>query len=144
MMRFRKGDVVFQEGDESDKMFIMMVGEISLYVPLNAVEERQGRRSGTYWNRGEGRQESESQLGQGKLIQRARYGSFFGDLHFLLHNEREFNALATEDAAVFYITRSRLQELRKQHPRLALGFIECISKSLSLSVSDSQIYGRAK
>jgi len=103
LMRFRAGDTVFQVGQSPDMIYIVLVGEIALYHPEN------------------------------KLIQRARYGSIVGDVHFCLSTPRQFNCVASEESAVFFLSRSRFNDLKKQDPRVALGFYACLAKSLAIS-----------
>ena len=151
LMRFRPGDFVFRPNDPSDNLYIVYVGEILLFRPPSAdASEKLRWREGAYWNRrrrvasklagGEATKAPAWQalLGDGRMLQRVKFGGIFGDIHFTLEQPRHFAAVATEDTAVFYLSKSRFMDLQQRNPKVALGLYRCISKVLAMTVSDLQ------
>jgi CRP-like cAMP-binding protein len=71
----------------------------------------------------------------GHLLRRSRYGSIFGEKDFCLDRTRRFTAVVmAEETALFFLTREKYNEMSRVHPQLALGFHQCITKSMALEI----------
>jgi len=140
LMRLRKGEYVFHVGDLSDAIYIVMVGEVTLFVPASQIHERLQNRRDVFWHSKKIDDERLALLRGGKLLQRAKYGCIFGEIQFTLQERRHFAAVATEDSAVFFLRKNRLEELQTRDPKLALELFRCLTQFLALTVSDLQQY----
>mmetsp|Transcript_7295 Transcript_7295/g.13152 ORF Transcript_7295/g.13152 Transcript_7295/m.13152 type:complete len:1011 (+) Transcript_7295:372-3404(+) len=138
LLRFREGDTIFKTGDDADSIYIVMIGEVSLFVA--PTEPRNNTKPRLHQSLSRSKDAKFHLIDNGTLLQRARYGSIFGDIHYTLQQKREFSAVATEDSAVFFITRARFRDLEKHHPMAAIGLYQCLNKFLSLTVNDIQNY----
>ncbi|GBG30337.1 Hypothetical Protein FCC1311_065562 [Hondaea fermentalgiana] len=142
LMRLRAGEYVFRSGDLADAIYIVLVGEVCSFVPREQILERLVNKHDHYWRSQFKPEPRMTYIQGGKLLQRAQYGCIFGDIHFTLNERRQFSAVATEEAAIFVLRRQRLMELESRNPKLAVGLYRCLTKYLSLTVSDLQSYKR--
>jgi len=140
MMRLRPGEFVFHSGDQADAIYIVMVGEVCIYIPQGQVMERLVNKHDLYWRSQFKPEPRMTYIQGGKLLQRARYGCIFGDIHFTLNEPRQFSAVATEETAIYILRRQRLVELENRNAKLAVGLYRCLTKYLSQTVSDLQGY----
>ena len=131
----RQGQVIFDIGEDSDVLYVVLSGEVGLYKCFDdwttlPKEERvriiNGTREGVVFGK------------QRERMQRARYGSMIGDLSFTLQEKRAFGAMAETDTSLFALSRAQLKEMETSDPNLAVGLHKMIGRSLGMTVSNLQ------
>ncbi len=92
---YREGEVVFEPGDESDAMFLVMRGAVEVVVP--------------------------AQPGQGSdlVVSRFGVGELFGDVAVLARQPRKTRARALEPTTLLLLGRDSLYNAVQYHPLLA-------------------------
>ena len=101
------GDVVFKEGDEGDRMFLIARGAVSIKVQL-AGETARARRLATFTS-----------------------GVFFGEMSLLEGQRRSADAFAKGERVVLYSLSGRhFAELVRRHPQLGLKIYQAITREL--------------
>ena len=58
----------------------------------------------------------------------------FGDLNFTLQQRRQFGAIAERDACVFTLTRDVVKRLEVEEPRLVVGLLKVMGRSLGMTL----------
>ena len=93
---FKQGDVVFRQGAQDDKLYLIITGRVRFtFTHLNGVEDE-------YISRGD--------------------GSFFGEVAaFSMDGIRTANAIVAEELSSFYITGRDLKGYLKSHPESHAG-----------------------
>ncbi len=92
---FPKGEAVFRSGDAGDSMFVLLRGQIGIWLPA-------------------GRQEGAAPAGR-RLISFAP-GVVFGDMGLLAGAARSADAIAEDDAVVLELRREQYERLVADHP----------------------------
>ncbi len=90
--RFRRGEVVFHQGDPGDALFIVVTGAIKISLPSEAGEEA--------------------------IIATVRAGDFFGELALLDGAPRSDSATALEPTETLVLPRDRFRELVASEPAI--------------------------
>ena len=132
-----RNSVVFDDGDVPDRMFVVVSGEVVLY-KVDAAWHSLSREE-----RAAVRETDPSQVfGPGReIMQRARFGSMFGDLAFVLQQRRTFGAIVERrDAVLFALSRQRLAEMEASEPRLAVGLLKVVGRSLGMTLVNLQAF----
>ncbi|MFN3076928.1 MAG: cyclic nucleotide-binding domain-containing protein [Alphaproteobacteria bacterium] len=91
---FRKGDVIFAEGEEAEHLYRIESGQVSMYI------ERFSNR------------EDLTVLGPGE---------FFGEMAVLRHHKRSASVQALTDAIILVIDKPDFLELLAEHPAIGAG-----------------------
>lgn len=113
--RFRKGAVLFEEGDEGSEMFVILSGQIMLYHVLG--------RTGT-----EG-----TELVPRKAIRQIatlKDGDFFGEMALLEDRPRMSSAVAFTDSKVVSLNRESFNQVVSQRPEFALMIMTEMSRRI--------------
>ncbi len=101
------GDVVFNEGDEGDRLFVIARGAVSIKVQLGG-ETARARRLATFTP-----------------------GVFFGEMSLLEGQRRSADAFAKGERVVLYSLSARhFAGLVQQHPRLGLKIYQAMTREL--------------
>lgn len=116
-MDFQKGDVIVQEGDRGDSLFILESGLVKVV------------------------------LGHGtdkpQVLARLRAGDYFGEMSLLTNEPRSATVIATVETKALVLQKYDLDELMKQYPSMALHFSRVLSKRLKATSrlkSDQESY----
>ena len=88
--RFRRGEVIFHQGDPGDALFIVMSGSIKISLP--------------------------SDTGDEAILATLRPGDFFGELALLDGAPRSATAVAIEPTETYILARDRFRELISTEP----------------------------
>lgn len=102
--RFKKGQVIFFEGDVSDKFYIINYGKIK-----------------TFKHTREGKEQILYILGE---------GDFIGDLSLLKKSAFKYNAEALEDVGVCTLAKDDFDRILKESPEISLRILESIHDRL--------------
>jgi MFS superfamily sulfate permease-like transporter/CRP-like cAMP-binding protein len=165
MRNYCDGQIIFKPGDVSDRVYVLLTGEVSLYLPVNEEElaittvpinidpaeaptqpediireltsVKMLRLDSQSPYTPAGYNLSTAFLPNYKLLTRIRAGCLFGDLRFFLAERRQLLAVATSSCTVYWLSRQSLDELQSQRPHLAALFQSIIVKSMSLNISNS-------
>ena len=101
---FRAGEVIFNQGDQSDAMFIVGSGHVNIFLPGE-----------------ESRRVSLKDLARGE---------FFGELALFDSKPRSASALATTDARLLELPRETLSAYLERRPRAALDILRMMATRL--------------
>jgi len=89
---FRQDSLICHEGEEGSSLFVISGGEVAI------VKQTQG--------------------GKEVQVQHLRDGDFFGEFGFFVDQKRHATVKATTDCELLEISRSKLHEMIKTHPRM--------------------------
>lgn len=96
--RFKKGQVIFFEGDVSDKFYIINKGKIKIY--------------------------KYNKEGKEQILYILSEGDFIGYLSLLKKGKVDFNAEALEDVSVCILTKDDFDKIVKKTPEISLRILE--------------------
>ncbi|MDP4090741.1 MAG: Crp/Fnr family transcriptional regulator [Bacillota bacterium] len=102
--KYRKGQVIFFEGDVEDKLYIVNQGRIKIYK----------------YNR-EGREQ---------ILYILSEGEFIGDMSLLKKGRIQFNAEALEDTLICTIAKDDFDEIVSKNPEITLKMLEMLHDRL--------------
>lgn len=102
--KYRKGQVIFFEGDVEDKLYIVNQGKIKIYK----------------YNR-EGREQ---------ILYILSEGDFIGDMSLLKKGNFQFNAEALEDTLICTIAKDDFDEIITRNPEITLKILEVLHDRL--------------
>ncbi len=110
---YASGECLFKRGDPGDTLYMLLSGRIEIRVPV-------------------------SQDGLYKRLVALRPGAIFGEMAILRGAPRSADAVATEDATeVLSLHSSALDQLRLDHPGIALTLIRNIGVHLAVRLASS-------
>ncbi|HOK39834.1 MAG TPA: cyclic nucleotide-binding domain-containing protein [bacterium] len=102
---FKKGDIICEEGEDGNEMFIILGGEIEI---------------------------SKNLVGKNKkVLTILEKDNFFGELSFFDNKKRSANAIALSDAILLVIEKERFEKLLENDPALAAQFYKNVFLELS-------------
>lgn len=108
---YKKGDVIFRQGDAADSMFVITWGTVGIYVDYGTERER-------------------------KLTE-LEGGAFFGEMGMIDHAPRSATAVALEKYTQLQeITEDKLGELFKEQPAKVLAIMQQLSRRLRKLTND--------
>lgn len=111
--KFKKGSLVFNEGDEGDKIYIVDIGQVAIKKSID-------------WA-----------TGKEFLIDYCQSGDFFGEMAVLENKKRSARAEATEDTQLIVISGNIFLELMKNNPdtfvKLLFSMLKTISNRLRMT-----------
>lgn len=102
--RFKKGQVVFFEGDVSDKFYIINHGKIKTF--------------------------KHTREGKEQILYILSEGDFIGDLSLLKKSAFQYNAEALEDVRVCSLAKDDLDRILKENPEICLRILESVHDRL--------------
>lgn len=103
--KFKKGDVIFNEGDDSKSLFFISYGRMKLYKYTTDGKEQ--------------------------IISILSEGDFYGELDILKESKYRVNAKAITDCRICTITSRDFKELMSTRPELALAVIDSLTERLT-------------
>ena len=93
--RFAKGEMVFRFGDPGDSMYILLQGQIGIWMSASQIE---------------------ADAPHGRRLISFAPGVVFGDMGLLAGAARSADAIAESDALVLQLQRERYERLVAEHP----------------------------
>src|SRR3954468_20945907 len=102
--RFEKGQTVFAAGDAGDSVYIVLMGNVQVYI--------------------------ENYEGQKIILRENQKGDVFGDISLLDGGPRTATAVAVEDTEVLSLDRDQLLELIQRHPHAGLDLLTVMGRRL--------------
>jgi CRP/FNR family transcriptional regulator, cyclic AMP receptor protein len=102
--RFRRGEIIFHEGDPGDALFIVASGAIKIGIPSDAGDEA--------------------------ILATVRPGDFFGELALLDGAPRSATATALERTETLVLPRERFRELVNGHPGIRDALLAALAAEL--------------
>ncbi|QAT39517.1 Crp/Fnr family transcriptional regulator [Clostridium sp. JN-9] len=107
--RYRKGQVIFFEGDVEDKLYIVNVGKIKIY--------------------------KYNKDGREQILYILSEGQFIGDMSLLKKENFQFNAEALEDTLICTIAKDDFDKIITRNPEITLKILEVLHDRL-ISLED--------
>lgn len=96
--KYKKGQIIFFEGDVSDKLYIVNSGKIKIY--------------------------KYTKEGKEQILYVISEGGFIGDLSLLKKGKLEFNAEAIEDVNMCIITKDDFDKILMKNPQITIKMLE--------------------
>jgi CRP-like cAMP-binding protein len=103
---FTRGSLIFSEGDEGDRLFVIVKGEVS--IKLKVPGTQRSRRLATFGP-----------------------GMAFGEMALLEGKARSADAYAKRDLSLYTMNPAQLDELRQKHPATAVKIMSNIAHQLA-------------
>ncbi|MBT4527411.1 MAG: SLC26A/SulP transporter family protein [Deltaproteobacteria bacterium] len=100
---FKKGDVVFRQGDKSNTLFFITKGAVDITINI----DNQGNKI---------------------RVSTISSGTFFGEIALLDNTPRSANVEASEDLVTYVLTREAFETFKEKHPTISIALLTNISK----------------
>ncbi|WIV12295.1 Crp/Fnr family transcriptional regulator [Proteiniborus sp. MB09-C3] len=97
---YKKGQIIFFEGDISDKLYVINKGKIKIF--------------------------KYTREGKEQILYILSEGDFVGDLSLLKKDEFKFNAEALEDANICVLTKDDFDGILKESPEIAISILQVV------------------
>lgn len=98
--KYKKGQIIFFEGDISDKLYIVNKGKVKIF--------------------------RYTKEGKEQILHILTEGDFIGDLSLLKKGKLDFNAEALEDTAICTLTKEDFDKIIAQNPEITLKILEVV------------------
>lgn len=102
--KYKKGQIIFFEGDLSDKLYIVNRGKVKIF--------------------------KYTKEGKEQILYILTNGDFTGDLSLLKKSKLEFNAEALEDTAVCTLTKEDFDNILEKNPEITFKILEVVHDRL--------------
>ncbi|OIJ17944.1 cAMP-binding protein [Anaerobacillus alkalidiazotrophicus] len=103
---FQKGQILIDEGDKSDTLFIINKGLVKV--------------------------SKFTLLGKEQILYIMTSGDFFGELHLFNHDEgNNFSAYAIEDTEICMLMKKDIDKIMEANPQIALKLLKAVTKRLA-------------
>lgn len=96
--KYKKGQVIFFEGDVLNKLYIIHRGKVKIY--------------------------KYTKEGKEQILYILSEGEFIGDMHLLKSEKSEFNAEALEDVMICTFTKEDFENIIKNNPAITMNVLE--------------------
>ncbi len=103
---YKKGTILFKEGEEGDKMFIIHQGKVKVFRIIKGVE---------------------------RVLAVLEKGDFFGEMAIFTEHPRSASIEVIEDSILIELTEDQLLEFIKEEPAIALKMLTIMAKRLENS-----------
>lgn len=97
---YKKGEIIFFEGDISDKLYVINSGKVKVF--------------------------KYTKEGKEQILYIVSSGDFLGDLSLLKKDEFKFNAEALEDVSICQLTKDDFDAVVRENPEIALKILEVL------------------
>lgn len=97
---YKKGEMIFFEGDISDKLYVINNGKVKVF--------------------------KYTKEGKEQILYIVSSGDFLGDLSLLKKSEFKFNAEALEDVNICQLTKDDFDQVVKENPEISLKILEVL------------------
>lgn len=101
--RFKKGEIIFQEGEPAKEMFIIKNGKVKIFKKIGDIE---------------------------KTLTILSDGEFFGEMSIVENKPRSASAQALTDCELISITGDMLDAMMKRNPEISIKMIKKLSERL--------------
>jgi len=108
IVEFKKGDIIYQEGDPPDYFYCMVTGRVDIYHPPKKAKRHQEKR-----------------------IECVRKGDYFGSISLLTGKPHTISARALNDSAILRIRTKDFNHILRKIPKLAIFLSHSLSRRLS-------------
>ena len=98
------GEVLTEQGDTSDTMFLMDTAAASVYLELDGEPHR---------------------------VRRTHSGTVFGELGFYMHTPRSATVIADVEGDVYLLSHAALEKMEREHPQITAAFQTFMIRILS-------------
>lgn len=102
---YKKGEIIFFEGDISDKLYVINHGKIKVF--------------------------KYNKEGKEQILYILSSGDFLGDLSLLKKDEFKFNAEALEDVNICQLTKDDFDQAVKENPDISLKLLEVLYERIN-------------
>jgi CRP/FNR family transcriptional regulator len=102
--RFKKGQIIFYEGDLADKFYILNSGKLKIY--------------------------KTTREGKEQILYILKEGDFIGDLNLLKKGQFEFNAEAIEEVGVCTLAKDDFDNILRTNPEICIRILETLHDRL--------------
>ena len=102
---YKKGEMIFFEGELSDKLYVINSGKVKIF--------------------------KYTKEGKEQILYIVSSGDFLGDLSLLKKDEFKFNAEALEDVNICELTKDDFDKAVKQSPEIALKILEVLYERIA-------------
>lgn len=102
---YNKGDVIFQEGDVADKLYLINRGKIKIY---NYTKD-----------------------GNEQILYILTEGDFTGDSNLFNKGQHKFSAEALDETNICILTKSAFDEIIKKNPEIALQIMQLVYEKVT-------------
>jgi CRP-like cAMP-binding protein len=113
---FRPGEVIFQEGEPGDCMFVIQEGEVEIYLQRN---------------------------GQELPLKLSREGDFLGEMTLFNGGVRSVNARSKEASRLLTIDRKNFLRRIQEDPTIAFRLVQMLTRQVSELEEDVSVLSRA-
>ncbi len=103
LLEFRKGDIVYREGDKPDALYCVVTGRLKVYVTKEGVAED---------------------------LEYLKRGKYFGIISLLTGEPHSVTARAVNDSILIKISKSDFDRILKRVPKLAIHLSQTLSRRL--------------
>lgn len=102
--KYKKGQIIFFDGDTADRLYIVNTGKIKVF--------------------------KYTREGKEQILYILSEGEFIGDLNLLKRGKFEFNAEALEDTAICTLSKEDFDDIITKHPQITLRILEDVHDRL--------------
>ncbi len=102
---YKKGEMIFFEGDKSDKLYVINSGKVKIF--------------------------KYTKEGKEQILYILSIGDFLGDLSILKKDNFKFNAEALEDVSMCQLTKDDFDQAVKDNPEIALKILEVLYERIA-------------
>lgn len=102
---YKKGEMIFFEGEVSDKLYVINSGKVKIF--------------------------KYTKEGKEQILYIVSTGDFLGDLSLLKKDEFKFNAEALEDVSICELTKDDFDKAVKENPEIALKILEVLYERIA-------------
>ena len=102
---YKKGEMIFFEGDKSDKLYVINSGKVKIF--------------------------KYTKEGKEQILYILSIGDFLGDLSILKKDQFKFNAEALEDVSMCQLTKDDFDQAVKDNPEIALKILEVLYERIA-------------
>lgn len=102
---YKKGEMIFFEGDKSEKLYVINSGKVKIF--------------------------KYTKEGKEQILYIISTGDFLGDLSLLKKEDFKFNAEALEDVNMCQLTKEDFDEAVRENPEIALKILEVLYERIS-------------
>lgn len=111
LRRLPQGEVLFNEGESGDSMYVILQGRLHIYQTLDG--------------------------GVVKTVAVLGYGAILGEVTLIDRQVRTASAASMEDTALFELNRSNVVSLIRAHPSLAAKVLWAIMETVTVRLRDT-------
>ena len=109
--KFKDGQIIFNEGDEGDKLYFLIEGSVDILKQTSA--------------------------GTNRKIFTIYPLSSFGEMAMIDYSNRSASVLAKSDVTTFSLSRNNFEKIISDHPAIAINILKCTTRAISTILRES-------